>query len=180
MTQDKIKYYLKVIRKGYKNIPASWGLANFVLIVLAGLFAFLLLNYEPANEWHDTTFTLSYAESRNTRGSGTVLDLYTTDKRHYVLNHNDEKIRPFLKSGQQYKAVYSDDLFHNIIKGLEDTEREYLNVDEMRKAFETERSWFARLLILSVLILLIINSVYTAFCICSEKRKTDNRRSKKV
>ena len=33
MTQDKIKYYLKVIRKGYKNIPASWGLANFVLIV---------------------------------------------------------------------------------------------------------------------------------------------------
>ena len=179
MTQGKIKYYLKVIRKGYKNIPAVLGLANFALIALAGLFAFVLLNYEPANEWHDTTFTLSYAESRSTRG-GTVLDLYTTDKRHYVLNHNDEKIRPYLKSGQQYKAVYSDDLFHNIIKGLEDTEKEYLNVDEMRKAFETERGWFVRLLILSVSIWIIINSVYTTFYICNQKKKTKNRRRKKV
>ena len=108
------------------------------------------------------------------------MDLYTTDKRHYVLNHNDEKIRPYLKSGQQYNAVYSDDLFHNIIKGLEDTEKKYLNVDEMREAFETERSWFARLLILSVSIWIIINSVYTAFYICSEKKKAKNRRRKKV
>ena len=62
-----------------------------------------------------------------------MLDLYTTDQRRYVLNHNDEEIRYQLKQGQHYSAVYSDDLFHDIIKGLKDSEYEYINVDEMRK-----------------------------------------------
>ena len=173
-----MKYYLKIVRKGYQNIFAPLGLANFVFVALAGLFLFLLLVYEPANEWHTTTFTLSHYEYRYSRG-GAVLDLYTTDSRRYVLNENEEIIRYQLKEGQQYHAVYSDDFFHDIIKGLSDTEGEYLNADEMRKSHITERFWFRVLLGLCVLLLLISNSIYAIFCIRAEEEKRRKRTDKR-
>ena len=96
-----------------------------------------------------------------------------------MLNQNEEIIRHQLKKGQQYHAVYSDDFFHDIIKGLSDTEGEYLNADEMRKSHTTERLWFSILLVVCILILLISNSVYAIFCIRTEeekRRKRINRR----
>lgn len=178
MTHGEVKYYLKIIRKGYKDISALYGLASLVMIVLVGLFAFLLLAYEPANEWHNTNFTLSHIESRYSRG-GAVLDLYTTDNRRYVLNHNEEEIRHQLKQGQQYNVVYSDDLFHDIIKGLEDSECEYINVDEMRKSHETERFWFSTILVLCSILLLLINSIYAISCIKEEKKRIQRRLRKR-
>ena len=178
MNRNTMKYYLKIDRKGYKNISAPLGLANFVFAALAGLFLFLLLVYEPANEWHTTTFTLSHYEYRYSRG-GAVLDLYTTDSRRYVINQNEEVIRHQLKEGQQYHAMYSDDFFHDIIKGLSDTEGEYLNADEMRKSHTTERLWFSILLVLCILILLISNSVYAISYIRAEERKRRKRISKR-
>ena len=178
MNRNTMKYYLKIVRKGYKNISAPLGLANFVFVALAGLFLFVLLVYEPANDWHTTTFTLSRYEYRYSRGGG-VLDLYTTDGRRYVLNQNEEIIRHQLKKGQQYHAVYSDDFFHDIIKGLSDTEGEYLNADEMRKSYTTERLWFSILLVLCILILLISNSAYAISCIRDEEKKRRKRINKK-
>ena len=178
MNRNTMQHYLKIVRKGYKNISAPLGLATVVLLALAGLFAFLLLVYEPASEWHTTTFTLSRYEYRYSRGGG-VLDLYTTDGRCYALNQNEETIRYQLKEGQQYNAVYSDDFFHDIIKGLSDTEGEYLNADEMRKSHTTERLWFSILLVLCILILLISNSVYVVSCIRAEEKKRRKRISKR-
>lgn len=178
MNRNTMKYYLKIVRKGYKNISALLGLANFVFVALAGLFLFLLLVYEPVNEWHTTTFTLSRYEYRYSRGGG-VLDLYTTDGRCYALNQNEETIRYQLKAGQQYNAVYSDDFFHDIIKGLSDSEGEYLNADEMRKTHTTERLWFSILLVVCILILLISNSVYAIFCIRTEEEKRRKRINKR-
>lgn len=174
MTRGEVKYYLRVIRKGYKNIAPLLALTNFVMIVLIGLLGFLLLVYEPADEWHNTTFTLSHFEYRYSRGGG-VLYLHTTDNRSYALNHNEEIIRYQLKEGQQYNAVYSADLFHDIIKGLEDAEHQYINADEMRKSHEMERVWFVVLLILSVSFLIIINSLYANFCIREEKGRIQRR-----
>lgn len=178
MTRGEMKHYLKVIRKEYKNIFLPLGLANFVVIVLICLFAFLLLAYEPASGWHDTDFTLARLEYRYARGGG-VLELYTTDNRRYVLNHNEAEIRTLLEQGRQYRAVYSDDLFHDIIKGLEDAEREYLNPDEMRKEHEAERFWFRTLLALSSALLLLINGLYVLHCIKEEKRRTQRRLRKR-
>ena len=178
MTCNTMKYYLKIVRKGYKNISAPLGLANFVLIALAGLFVFVLLVYEPANEWHTTTFTLSHYEYRYSRG-GAVLDLYTTDNRRYVLNQNEEKIRYQLKEGQQYDAVYSDDFFHDIIKGLSDTECEYLNADEMRESYVSERFWFSVLLALCVFLILIFNSIYIISSVRAEEEKRRKRIKKR-
>ena len=179
MTRGTMKYYLKIIREGYKDNSVFFGLPNFVMITLAGLFAFMLLVYEPANDWHETSFTLSRFEYRRVRG-GAGLDLYTTDNRCYVLNHNDEEIRHKLKEGQQYNAVYSDNFFHDIIKGLTDAECEYLNADEMRKSHTTERFWFRVLLVLCVFLLLIFNSVYAISCVIAEeeKRRQSIRKSK--
>ena len=174
MTRGEVKYYLKVIRKGYKNISAFYGLANFVMIVLVGLFAFLLLVYEPASEWHNANVTLSHFEYRYSRG-GAVLYLYTTDNRRYVLNHDEEEIRHQLKQGRQYIIVYSDDFFHDIIRGLEDSECEYINAEEMRRSHETERFWFSTILILCSFLLLLINSIYTISCIKEEKRRIQRR-----
>jgi hypothetical protein len=173
-----MQYYLKIVRKGYKTMPGILGLVTFALLILAGLFAFVLLVYEPANDWHTTTFTLSRYEYQYSRGVG-VLDLYTTDGRRYVLNQNEETIRYQLKEGQQYNAVYSDDFFHDIIKGLSDTEGEYLNADEMRKSHTTERLWFSILLVVCILILLISNSVYAIFCIRTEEEKRRKRINKR-
>ena len=177
MICGEIKYYLNAIRKGYKKIPAVHGLINFILIAFAGLFAFVLLVYEPANDWHDTTFTLSHFEYRYSRG-GSVLDLYTTDGRCYVLNHNEEEVRHQLKEGQQYDAVYSDDFFHDIIKGLTDADQEYINAAEMRKSYETEHFWFCLLLILCSLLLLLNNSIYTISCVKEEKKRIQKRQKK--
>ena len=174
MNRNTMRYYLKIVRKGYKNISAPLGLATFVLLVLAGLFTFLLLVYEPANEWHTTTFTLSRYEYRYLRYGG-VLDLYTTDGRCYALNQNEETIRYQLKEGQQYNAVYSDDFFHDIIKGLSDTEGEYLNADELQRSHTTERLWFSVLLVLCILFLLISNSVYAISYIRAEEKKRQER-----
>ena len=178
MNRNTMKYYLKIVRKGYKNISAPLGLANFVFVALAGLFLFLLLVYEPANEWHTTTFTLSRYEYRYSRGGG-VLDLYTTDGRRDVLNQNEETIRHQLREGQQYHAVFSDDFFYDIIKGLSDTEGDYLDADEMRKSHTTERLWFSILLVVCILILLISNSVYAIFCISTEEEKRRKRINKR-
>lgn len=139
-------------------------------MVLVGLSTFLLLLYEPANKWHDTTFTLSHFEYHYARG-GAILYLYTTDNRCYVLNHNAQEIRHQLKEGQQYKAVYSADFFHDIIKGLEDLEYEYINDDEMRKLHETERMWFKVVIIFCTSLLLILNSVYAISCVQEEKMR---------
>ena len=178
MNRNTMQYYLKIVRKGYKTMPGILGLVTFVSLVFAGLFAFVLLVYEPANEWHTTTFTLSRYEYRYSRGGG-VLDLYTTDGRRYVLNQNEETIRYQLREGQQYHAVFSDDFFHDIIKGLSDTESEYLNADEMRKWYTTERLWFNILLVLCILILLISNSAYAISCIRDEEKKRRKRINKK-
>ena len=178
MNRNTMQYYLKIVRKGYKTMPGILGLVTFVSLIFAGVFAFVLLVYEPANDWHTTTFTLSRYEYRYSRGGG-VLDLYTTDGRCYALNQNEETIRYQLKEGQQYNAVYSDDFFHDIIKGLSDTEGEYLNADEMRKSHTTERLWFSILLVLCILILLISNSVYAISCIRAEERKRRKRISKR-
>lgn len=177
MSRNAMKYYLQIVRKGYKktykNIFAFLGLTNVLLVVLAGLLLFMLLVYEPANQWHTTTFTLSHCEYRYSRGA--VLDLYTTDGGCYVLNQNAETIRHQLKEGQQYNAVYSDDFFHDIIKGLSDTEGEYLNADEMRKSYIIERLWVSILLVLCVLILLVSNSVFAISCIREEEKKRRKR-----
>ena len=178
MTREEVKYCLKVIRKGYKNISAPYGAANFVMIILLALFAFLLLVYEPVNEWHTTDFTLSHCEYRYSRG-GAVLDLYTTDQRRYVLNHNDEEIRYQLKQGQHYSVVYSDDLFHDIIKGLKDSEYEYINVDEMRKLHETERFWYTAILVLLCFLFVLINIIYAISCIKENKIRIQKRRKYK-
>ena len=174
-----MNYYFKIVRKSYsyKNIPALLGLANFLLLILAVLLVFLLLVYEPANEWHTTTFTLSHYEYRYSRGA--VLDLYTTDGRRYALNQNAETIRYQLKEGQLYHAVYSDDFFCDTVRGLTDTEGEYLNSDETKKLHTTERFWFHGLLRGCFLILLTANSLYAIFCVIEEEEKRRKRINKR-
>lgn len=170
MTRGEMQYYLKVIRKGYRALSGITALSNAVMLLLLVLPVFLLLVYEPADAWHDTSFTLSHFEYRYNRG-GAVLDLYTTDDRRYVLNHNEREIGEQLTEGQQYQAVYSDDLFHDTIKGLADAQRAYINTDEMRAAHRAERVWFVALLIFSVSALILTNGLYIKCCIRGEKRK---------
>ena len=181
MTRGEVKYYLKVIRKGYKNVSPPFVLTNFVILILVGVSVFLLLVYEPANEWHATSFTLSHIECRfATRySSEPVLYLYTTDNRCYALNHNTGEIRYQLKEGQQYQAVYSADFSHDIIRGLEDVEYEYINADEMRKLHEAERTWFIILLILFVSVLITINYLYARYCVREERRRIQRRIKKR-
>ena len=178
MDRNTMQYYLEIVRKGYKTMPGILGMVIFMPLIFAGLFAFLLFVYEPANEWHTTTFTLSHCEYRYSRGGG-VLDLYTTDGRRYVLNQNQKIIRHQLREGQQYHAVFSDDFFHDIIQGLSDTESEYLNADEMRKSHTTDRLWFSILLVLCIFIHLISNSAYAISCIRDEEKKRRKRINKK-
>ena len=177
MTRGDMKYYLKVIRKGYKGISVRLGLAHFMMIVLVGLLGFVLLSYEPADEWHNTTFTLSYFEcSYSGRySSEPVIYLYTTDGRNYALNHNTTELRNLLKEGQKYQAVYSADLFHDIIRGLEDADRQYLNAEVMRNSSEKERVWLIVFLILVASLSAIINSVYAISCIREEEKKRQER-----
>ena len=178
MTCGEVKYYFKVIHKGYKDCSPFWGLTNSIILLLICLFCFLLLVYEPADKWHDTTFTLSHFEYRYSRGGG-VLYLYTTDNRNFALNHNVGEIRYQLKEGHQYSAVYSDDLFHDIIKGLEDSEQEYIDVEELRHRHKTERIWFVALLILFIFVLITMNFLYAHSCVREEQKRIQRRMRKR-
>ena len=168
ISRGKAKDYFKIIRKGYKNIPAAYGLMNFAFIALAGLFAFLLLIYEPASQWHNTSFALSRIEYRYSRGIG-GLYLYTTDGKQFWLNQNEEEIQYQLNEGQQYDAVYSDDLFYDTIQGLKDADREYINADEMRQSYEREHFWLSGVFLICLFLLLTVNAIYVISCIRREK-----------
>ena len=179
MSRNTKKNYLKIVREGYKEIYAPLKFANSMLLILAAMFALILLAYEPADEWHTTNFTLSRYEYRSVSRGGLVLDLYTTDGRYYTLNKNVRTIGHQLKQGNKYNAVYSEDLFRDIIKGLSDTDDEYLNADEMRKSYTTERLWFSALLVVCVFLLLTFNSVYIIYCIKTDKNKKRQRKKKR-
>jgi len=161
---------LKMLRKAVKAPSLCLVLVNFVCIVAAISSLVGLLVIEPANKWHTTTFTLSYYEYRyipSGRFGDVVLNLYTTDNRRYVLNRNEEIICDQLKEGHTYDVVYSS---NDAIKGLSDAENEYLNADEMRKANTVERFWLFVVLVSSVVIFLISNSVHIICCTRTAKK----------
>ena len=43
MTRGEVKYYLKVIRKGYKNVSPPFVLTNFVILILVVLSVFFVV-----------------------------------------------------------------------------------------------------------------------------------------
>lgn len=172
------KRRLKVLGKAFEGAGII-KLVSFLLFGLCIVCGFVLLAYEPVDEWHTTSFTLSYVDVRSTSRGGTVLDIYTTDNRCFVLNYNEHEIRKHLVAGQRYTAVYSDDLFHDIIKCLEDSERQYLDLDEMAQRQTTERMWCTVLLVGGISLLLILNSVYVISFVRKEKRKPQKPTKKK-
>ncbi len=167
---NQLKYDLKVVRKGYKDISPILGLTNFILLTVVCLFAFLLLNYESAKDWHTTSFVLQSTEYRYSRGGG-VLDLHTTDGRVFVLNQNEEVIRYQLQEGSTYVAVYSDDLLHDTIKALSDDGTELLNIAVTEAKFHKDRAFMLIVMVVSSSVTIFINVIFSLFCIQEERRR---------
>lgn len=167
---NQFKYDLKVVRKGYRDISPILGLTNFILLTVVCLFAFMLLNYEPAEDWHTTSFVLQATEYRYSRTGG-VLDLHTTDGRVFVLNQDDEVIRHKLQEGSTYFAVYSDDMLHDIIKALSDNETELLNLAVTEAKFHKDRAFMLIVMVVSSSLTIFINVIYSLFCIQEERRR---------
>ena len=170
MDIGQLKYDLRVVRRGYRQLSGILWTANLILLLLAGLFTFLLLAYEPSSDWHSTVFTLDCMNYRHTRIGG-VLDLYATDGRCFVVNQNDEAIQHQLVVGQTYSAVYSDDLFHNILQSLRDGSTEYLNLEAPVSEYQSASriAWILAIACWSALVLL--NVLYSAQCIREEHRR---------
>lgn len=170
MDVGQLKYDLRVVRRGYRQLSGILRTANLLLLLLAGLFTFLLLAYEPSSDWHSTVFTLECMNYRYTR-SGGVLDLYATDGRCFVVNQNDEAIQHQLVVGQTYSAVYSDDLFHDILQSLRDGSTEYLNLEASVNKYRISCriAWILAIACWSALVLL--NVLYSAQCIREEHRR---------
>lgn len=177
MDVGQLKYDLRVVRRGYRQLSGVLWTANILLVLLAGCFTFLLLAYEPSSAWHSTVFTLDYMNYRHTR-SGGVLDLYTTDGRRFVLNQNDEVLRDELVIGQTYSAVYSDDLFHDILQSLHDGSTEYLNLETSVAEYQSASriAWILAIACWAALVLL--NVLYSAQCIKEERRRMRKRMQK--
>ncbi len=167
---NQLKYDFKVVRKGYRDISPILGLTNFILLTVVCLFVFLLLNYEPAKDWHTTSFVLQSTEYRYSRGGG-VLDLHTTDGRVFVLNQNDEVIRYQLQEGSTYVAVYADNLLHDTIKALSDDETELLNIAVTKSKFHEDRVFMLIVTVVSSSLTIVINVIYSVFCIQEERRR---------
>lgn len=178
MDIGQLKYDLGVVRKGYRQLSGILWTANFLLLLLAGCFTFLLLAYEPSSGWHSTVFTLDQMDYRYTR-SGGVLDLYTTDGRRFVVNQNDEAIQHQLVVGQTYSAVYSDDLFHDILQSLSDGSTEYLNLETSVAEYQSASriAWILAIACWSALVLL--NVLYSTQCIREERRRMQKRMEKR-
>ena len=170
MDIGQFKYDLGVVRRGYRQLSGILRTANLLLLLLAGLFTFLLLAYEPSSDWHSTVFTLDCMNYRYTR-SGGVLDRYATDGRRFVVNQNDEAIQHQLVVGQTYSAVYSDDLFHDILQSLRDGSTEYLNLEASVNKYRISCriAWILAIVFWAALVLL--NVLYSAQCIREEHRR---------
>lgn len=177
MEKWQIKYDLRVVRKAYRQLSGVLWTANILLLLLAGCFTFLLLAYEPSSDWHSTAFTLDYMNYRHTR-SGGVLDLYTTDGRRFVVNQNEEALQHELAVGQTYSAVYSDDLFHDILQSLHDGSTEYLNLETSVNKYRISCriAWILAIACWAALVLL--NVLYSAQCIKEEHRRMRKRMQK--
>ena len=177
MNCNEVRYHLKVIRKGYKNISVKLLMTNVLMVFVCAVLVLFWLE-EPADEWHTTTFTLSHFEYRHTRFSGSLV-LFTTDDREYRLSDYFGEIRGIkhqLIEGQQYMAIYSERLSTKFIRGLEDEELVYINVDESR-AFDTKRRlWVTVLAVGYMFFCLIQNLVFAISCV----RKTEKRRIERI
>ena len=179
MDINQLKYDIKVIRRGYKNISAIFVLTGFCLLVIICLFTFLLVIYEPSSDWHTTSFVLQSTEYRYSRGGG-VLDIYTTEGRRFVINHNEETIRYQLVEGSTYNAIYSDDFFHDIIKALDDDKTELLSITDTKSDFHKERIFLFSGVGISLVLAMLINGFYSISCVKEErKRMLKYQKSKK-
>lgn len=178
MDIGQLKYDLCVVRKVYRQLSGILWTANFLLLLLAGCFTFLLLAYDPSSDWHSTVFTLDQMDYRYTR-SGGVLDLYATDGRRFVVNQNEEALRYELMVGQTYSAVYSDDLFHDILQSLNDGSTEYLNLETSVTEYQSASriAWILAIVFWAALVLL--NVLYSAQCIREERRRMQKRMKKR-
>lgn len=178
MDIGQLKYDLCVVRKGYRQLSGILWTANFLLLLLANLFTFLLLAYEPSSDWHSTVFTLDQMDYRYTR-SGGVLDLYGTDGRRFVLNQNDEVLQHELTIGQTYSAVYSDDLFYDTIQSLSDGSTEYLNLETSVAKYQSSSRIAWILAIACWAALGLLNVLYSTQCIKEERRRIGKRMQKR-
>ena len=142
------------------------------------LFSFsFLLSYvikkcvaEATHEKRITSFVLQSTKYRYSRGGG-VLDIYTTDGRRFVINHNEETIRYQLVEGATYNAIYSDDFFHDTIKALDDNKTELLSITDTKRDFHKERVFLFSGVGISLVLAIFINGFYSISCVKEERKR---------
>lgn len=135
MDKGQLRYDFKVIRRAYREVGRDpiFCLTMFVLVTIFAASIFLMIANEPVENWHETSFVLQRMEIRSTGRTGHVMDVYTADGRSFVINRNEEEIREQLQIGITYSAVYSADLFHHIIQGLNDEHTLYLDLHSSQR-----------------------------------------------
>ena len=173
MDKGQLRYDLKVIRKAYREVGRDpiFCLTIFVLVIIFAASIFLMIAYEPVENWHETSFALHRMEIRSTGRTGHVLDVYTADGRSFVINRNEEEIREQLQIGNTYSAVYSADCFHNIIQGLQDKHTLYLDLrSSQREAKIAFRAIYCAFFATGIL-LLVLNWVYASSCVKRERKR---------
>lgn len=169
MDVKQAKYYWKVVRRGYKEISLWIWLLNLIFLIICAVSTFLLLAYEPVEDWHHTSFILESSEYRYVKG-GAVLDIYTNDGREFVINVNEDNVAKHLEKGQIYSAVYSDDRFHDIIKALSCGENELLSIEYTSKNYRRDRLIWMSSAIISFLLIILANA-FCVVCIIKEDKR---------
>ena len=109
------------------------------------------------------------------------MDLYTADGRTFALNRHEGDIRDQLEIGTVYRAVYSTDLSHHIIRSLSDGKLEYLNLDESIRIYKRDTIIWILTAVISLLLLALVNCLYVRATLKKERRRLrDFQRAKKA
>ena len=143
----------------------------FVLVIIFAASIFLMIANEPVENWHETSFVLQRMEIRSTGRTGHVLDVYTADGRTFVINRNKEELREQLQIGNTYSAVYSADLFHNIIQGLNDEYTLYLDLSSSQREVKIAFGAIYCAFFVTGILLLVLNWVYASSCVKRERKR---------
>lgn len=146
-------------------------LTMFVLVIIFAASIFLMIANEPVENWHETSFVLQRMEIRSTGRTGHVLDVYTADGRTFVINRNKEELREQLQIGNTYSAVYSADLFHNIIQGLNDEYTLYLDLSSSQREVKIAFGAIYCAFFVTGILLLVLNWVYASSCVKRERKR---------
>lgn len=140
-------------------------------ILMAVLWGIMSIN-PPPEKWEQKQITYSNISRERIAGKGSYV-LYTTDGDRYILGTGTEEtelLSQQLIPNQQYRIVYSENLFTKITQSLSSPDKEFIELEKSVAEWEHEQKTFQIVCVIMICLMLVGSVMCYAFW-CKKERQ---------